>query len=231
MWSTDTSSSPSVSTTIASAVAPARSHTTERRQAESLSSHWLSLVLEELDYGVVLLNASGRVLHCNLAARRGLDEEHPLMLSGNQLRCRDAKDSTPFNDALLAAENEGRRCLLPLGEGELSSNVVVVPLNRNVTQAAVLLVLERRQLCGELATQWFALRYGLTPTETEVLKALSQGARPGSVAERQGVAISTVRTQIQSIRAKSGADSIGELLRQLAVLPPLVSALRMDKIN
>jgi hypothetical protein len=37
-----------------------------------------------------------------------------------------------------------------------------------------------------------------------------------------------VRTQIQSIRAKSGADSISELLRQLAVLPPLISALRMD---
>jgi len=37
-----------------------------------------------------------------------------------------------------------------------------------------------------------------------------------------------VRTQIQSIRAKSGADSIGELLRQLALLPPLMSALRMD---
>ena len=83
MWSTDSSSSAAAMASLASAITPSRHPGTERRQAESLSSHWLSLVLEELDYGVVLLNASGRVLHCNLAARRSLDEEHPLLLSGN----------------------------------------------------------------------------------------------------------------------------------------------------
>jgi len=35
-----------------------------------------------------------------------------------------------------------------------------------------------------------------------------------------------VRTQIGSIRAKTGAASIAELVRQVAVLPPLVGALR-----
>jgi DNA-binding CsgD family transcriptional regulator len=127
----------------------------------------------------------------------------------------------------------GRRCLLRLGDDRAEcgrSNVVVVPLNRDVSQAAVLLILERRTLCGELAAQWFALRYQLTPAETEVLKALSNGVKPTDVAARQGVAISTVRSQIQSIRAKSGADSIGELMRQLALLPPLVSSLRPPKL-
>ena len=200
----------------------------ERRHAASLTSHWMSLVLEELDYGVLLLTADGRVVHCNLAARRNLDAEHPLELVDNHVRARDAKDAPALLEALHGAQHDGRRCLLRLGEGAAKANVVVVPLNRDVTQTAVLVVLERRQLCGELAAQWFALRYGLTPTETEVLKALSAGARPGDVAAQQGVAISTVRTQIQSIRAKSGADSIGELLRQLAMLPPLMSALRME---
>ncbi|HEY4084038.1 MAG TPA: helix-turn-helix transcriptional regulator [Burkholderiaceae bacterium] len=200
----------------------------ERRRAASLSSHWMSLVLEELDYGVLLINSSGRIIHCNLAARRGLEEGHPLQISGQQLRAHSADDAERLTEALHAAESGGRRCLLRLGEGTGRANVVVVPLNRDVSQAAVLLIMERQQLCGELAAQWFALRYGLTPTETEVLKALSAGSRPSDVAERQKVAISTVRTQIQSIRAKSGADSIGELLRQLAVLPPLMSALRME---
>jgi len=200
----------------------------ERRRAASLSTHWMSLVLEELDYGVLLVNSSGRIIHCNLAARRGLETGHPLQIAGQQLRALSAEDHERLNEALHAAESGGRRCLLRLGEGAGRANVVVVPLNRDVSQAAVLLILEREQLCGELAAQWFALRYGLTPTETEVLKALSAGARPNDVAERQQVAISTVRTQIQSIRAKSGADSIGELLRQLAVLPPLMSALRME---
>ncbi|CAN5193313.1 hypothetical protein BH11PSE10_BH11PSE10_15610 [soil metagenome] len=200
----------------------------ERRRATSLSSHWLTLVLEELDYGVLLLNAAGRVLHCNLTARRCLDDNHPLNLVGQQVSARSAADEEALAAALAGAEHGGRRCLLRLGAGKRRANVVVVPLNRDVSQAAVLLVLERRHLCGELAAQWFALRHKLTPTETEVLKALSTGTRPGEVAEMQGVAISTVRSQIQSIRAKSGADSISELMRQLALLPPLMSALRMD---
>ncbi|MDT9002092.1 helix-turn-helix transcriptional regulator [Paucibacter sp. APW11] len=200
----------------------------ERRRVTSLSSHWLSLVLEELDYGVLLVNASGEVLHSNLAARHSLDPQHPLQLIGGRLRARHAKDLQPLHEALCKAEVEGRRCLLRLGGVDDCANVVVVPLNRDVDQAAVLLVLERRHLCAALAAQWFALRYGLTPAETEVLKLLAEGARPNQVAEQQGVAISTVRTQIQSIRAKSGAQSIGELQRQLAVLPPLMSALRME---
>ncbi|MBA4342374.1 MAG: LuxR family transcriptional regulator [Methylibium sp.] len=198
----------------------------ERRRAASLSSHWLALVLDELDYGLLLVDASGGLLHSNRAARQVLNEHHPLQLLGGQLRARFSQDIKPLFDALLQAERDDRRCLLRLGEGQDRANLVVVPLNRDVEQAAVLLVLERQELCGALAAQWFALRYGLTPAESEVLKGLSSGARPTSIAESQGVAISTVRTQIQSIRAKSGARSIRELLRQLAVLPPLVSALR-----
>jgi DNA-binding CsgD family transcriptional regulator len=205
----------------------------ERRQAASLSSQWMGLVLEELDHGVVLLNGSGRMLHANLAARASLDNNHPLEVVGAHLRARLLTDAVPLAEALEGAEASGRRCLLRLGDERAEcgrANVVVVPLNRDVSQAAVLLILERRTLCGELAAQWFALRYQLTPAETEVLKALSNGVKPTDVAARQGVAISTVRSQIQSIRAKSGADSIGELMRQLALLPPLVSSLRQPKV-
>lgn len=224
MWSSE----PSSATTAPELDSFIPRQSPERRTAGAHSGHWMSLVLEELDYGVLVLDASGRVLHCNLAARRGLDDEHPLHIAGKQLRAADPKDSAQLHDALRGAQRDGRRCLLRLGSGLAKANVVVVPLNRDVAQAAVLLVLERRQLCGELAAQWFALRYGLTPTETEVLKALSAGARPNDVADHQGVAISTVRTQIQSIRIKAGAASIGELLRQLAMLPPLMSTLRME---
>ncbi|MFX7800720.1 hypothetical protein ABTK24_19700, partial [Acinetobacter baumannii] len=79
-----------------------------------------------------------------------------------QLRARLLTDAVPLAEALAAAESGGRRCLLRLGDERAScgrANVVVVPLNRDVSQAAVLLILERRQLCGDLAAQWFALRY------------------------------------------------------------------------
>ncbi|MBL8315150.1 MAG: helix-turn-helix transcriptional regulator, partial [Rubrivivax sp.] len=42
----------------------------------------------------------------------------------------------------------------------------------------------------------------------------------------QGVKLSTVRTQIASVREKTGTPSIGALVRLAAGLPPMVSALR-----
>jgi hypothetical protein len=46
------------------------------------------------------------------------------------------------------------------------------------------------------------------------------------VASAHGVALSTVRSQIGSIRLKTGAASIRDLLAQVARLPPLMGRLR-----
>ena len=43
---------------------------------------------------------------------------------------------------------------------------------------------------------------------------------------RSGVRITTVRTHIVHLRAKTGAASLRELMQCLATLPPVVSALR-----
>ena len=84
----------------------------------------------------------------------------------------------------------------------------------------------KRQMCGGLSVQWFARSHGLTLAETRVLEALSEGLQPSDIAARHGVGISTIRSQIGSIRSKTRSDSIGALVRQVAVLPPLVGALR-----
>jgi len=59
----------------------------------------------------------------------------------------------------------------------------------------------------------------VTPVDTGITK-------PNGIALEQGVKLSTVRTQIGAIRDKTGADSITELLRFVAALPPMVGALR-----
>ena len=81
-------------------------------------------------------------------------------------------------------------------------------------------------MCEALSVQGFARSHGLTAAETRVLVALCEGTPPGAVAAQVGVAISTVRTQIGNIRQKTGAESIRDLVRQVAVLPPLMGVLR-----
>jgi DNA-binding CsgD family transcriptional regulator len=200
----------------------------ERRAAASQGSRWLALMLDEIDYGMLLLNDAGQVLHVNHAARAELDAEHPLQLSGRELRPLLAQDATLLNDALLAARR-GLRRLVTLGGRDSPLSVAVVPLANpgGGAQQATLLLLGKRRVCESLSVQWFARTHALTPAETRVLEKLCLGLDPREVAEENGVGLATVRTQIGSIRAKTGTESIRDLVRRVAVLPPMVSSLRV----
>lgn len=203
----------------------------ERRGGAALMARLMTLLLDEIDYGLLLLAEGSQVLHANHAARASLDAQHPLQLLGHELRARLAKDVAPLHNALHAAASRGLRRLLTVGEGEQRAGISVVPLAApgEVTQAgsaATLLVLGRREVCGSLAVHGFAREYRLSPSEEQVLAALCEGLSPNEVAERHGVKIATVRTQIANLRAKTGAESIRALVKQVAVLPPLVGTLR-----
>ena len=188
---------------------------------------WLMCMLDEVDYGMLLITGERHLAHANKAARRDLDAAHPLQLLAQELRARLAQDVAPLHTALHEATHQGRRRLLRLGEGAARCSVAVVPLPVGADGThPVLLLMGRHQVCEELSVENFARAHGLTMAETQVLKGLASGCLPQAVAQRQGVALSTVRTQIGSIRAKTGAQSIRALLAQVAQLPPMVSVLR-----
>ncbi len=191
--------------------------------------HWLAAALDELDYGIVLLFEGMRVVHINDAARVELDEAHPLMLLDRELRPKLARDVAPLHDAVSAAALRGMRRLLTLGKDDQRASVSVIPLEAaDAGPRAVLVVLGKRAVCESLSVQGFAKGYGLTGAETRVLIALCNGVPPAQVALQLGVAISTVRSQIGSLRLKTGAESIRALVGQVAVLPPVKGALRKN---
>jgi DNA-binding CsgD family transcriptional regulator len=196
-----------------------------RGVAAGLQSRILQM-LDEIDYGMILMSDDLQVLHVNKAAHRDLDEHHPLQLMGNQLGARLTADANALREALVGATERGFRKILRLGEHAERTSVAFVPLVPldHDDRHAVVLLMERRRVCPDLSVDWFARAHHLTLTESQVLKYLCTGMRPAEVAKRQGVALSTVRSQIGSIRTKTSADSIRELVHQVSVLPPLVSA-------
>jgi DNA-binding CsgD family transcriptional regulator len=203
----------------------------ERRGATGPLGACLTRMLDEIDYGMLLVTGDGQVLYLNHTARLELDSDHPLQMVGQSLRAQRPQDVAPLYDALASAQR-GLRRLLTLGEGANRSSVSVVPLPPGQGQRlddhapATLLVLGKREVCASLSVQGYARSMNLTPAETRVLERLCAGVRPTTIALEQAVAVSTIRTQIGSIRAKTGAGSISELVRQVAVLPPVVGALR-----
>jgi DNA-binding CsgD family transcriptional regulator len=201
----------------------------ERRSMTAQAWRWFAAAWDEVDYGMLLLGEDAGVLHANDLARAALDAPgHPLQLRGGTCQARHARDGAALRAALHDAMRRGLRRLVALGEGTQPVDVSVVPLGPRSPDGrpVALVVLGKRQVCSELAVQGFARSHQLTPSETRVLLALCNGARPADAARMNGVAISTVRTQIRSIRQKTGAASIPALVQRAASLPPLMGVLR-----
>jgi DNA-binding CsgD family transcriptional regulator len=202
----------------------------ERRASSRDSSPWLTHMLDEVDYGMLLVNGHGQVTYLNHAARQELDGTHPLQVCAGALGAQRQQDMAPLFEALAAAQR-GLRRLLTLGRADQRVSISVVPLPEGPTAldaggSVTLLMLGKREFCAQLSVQGYARSQNLTPAETRVLERLCNGVKPTEIAAQAGVQVSTVRTQIGSIRAKTGADSIRDLVRQVAVLPPMVGALR-----
>lgn len=214
---------------IATARTPSQFDEKESAGLRALDAHVLATLLDVVDYGILLVRADHKVACANHAARLDLDNDHPLQLSGSELTARHRQDSAPLRASIDSALRKGIQCLLTLGKHTSHSVcIAVLPINDidvgKPGQAVV--VLGKRAVCGDLSTEAFARQHGLTPAELRILKQLCAGHPALEIAKMQGVALSTVRTQISSVRDKTGSQTIGALVRSVARLPPLFNRLR-----
>lgn len=183
----------------------------------------LMRVLDEIDYGVMLVDADAQVRYANRVALQECGGERSLRLDDGRVTTRCPAD-LPHLHRALASSGQGRRSLLSVKVGDATLSLAVVPLTgAPLSTARTLLVLGKREACPTLSVEFFARAHHLTGAESAVLKGLCNGLRPVQIAADGGVAISTVRTQIGAIRAKTGSSGIRELVGRVAALPPIAS--------
>ena len=82
--------------------------------------------------------------------------------------------------------------------------------------AAVLALVSDPAWAPELPARRLQRAFGWTVAEAEVAREVASGARLSDVAERRGVGIETVRTQLKRVFRKSGVSSQAELVRLVA---------------
>jgi DNA-binding CsgD family transcriptional regulator len=196
----------------------------ERRETAKVSARTLARVLDVIDYGVLLVLDDSYVVFANHIARQELDEVHPLQVLGQEIRARRPQDVAPVRGAIADACLKGLQRMLAVGDDHTERSVVsVVPMPDlgPAGECGAMLVFARRRSCADLTADAFARHHALTPAEVRVLKQLCAGRQPMEIANAQGVALSTVRTQIGSLRDKTESPSIGALLRQVSRLPPM----------
>lgn len=205
----------------------------ERRNGPAAGlAQLMACVLDEVDYGLLMLSADGLVVHANHAARTELaSTTTSLRLADQRLVSRTPSGQRQLDGALAAARDGGLRTMLTIAAGDRERlGLSIVPLPAALTEAnaghAVLISFERSRIAETLSVDAHAREHGLTMREQQVLAALCDGLRAKDIAVRLEIGEATVRTHVNNIKAKTGCTSIVDIVAQVSRLPPMVRALR-----
>jgi DNA-binding CsgD family transcriptional regulator len=106
----------------------------------------------------------------------------------------------------------------------------VVPLKGDGSPR-IALIFSRASVCDSLMLCFFSRAHGLTPTEELVLGILCQGCSAPEIARQMKVAVSTVRSHVRSLCAKTRSSGMRELVKRVSVLPPVAASLRQEPVH
>jgi DNA-binding CsgD family transcriptional regulator len=195
----------------------------------------LTQVLEQLDHGILLLAKGRRLLYANRVAQRECARHPALRVAQGCLTGRRPGDTDQIDGALRAGER-GLRTLLTFDNEPEALPLVVMPVLAvplGVFSASAssgqpkdpcffLAMLAKRSGSESINIDLYARANGLTPSERDVLKGLSSGFAPSTLAQQLGVSIHTMRTHISHIRQKTGTPHLRGLLALVHNLPAVV---------
>ena len=210
-----------MATTLFASDIASRPHAAPERITPDPEFAWRAL--EEIDYGLILVNPEGVVQHANHLARHELARGLFLRVDHGRVSSPGPEQGEEVARGIRLAAR-GRRQMLSLRHGKDSLPVACVPLFQPYEgdSASVLLMLARRTGSKNLALSFFAREHRLSPTEEAVLRALCDGLDVHDIAVAHGVCESTLRTQVRSLRDKTDSSSIRQLVQRVAALPPVV---------
>jgi DNA-binding CsgD family transcriptional regulator/PAS domain-containing protein len=191
---------------------------------------------DQLPLGMLVLEANGRVAYCNEEASALLRDPHAVALGAcGSLVLASAATRTRLKEALARLSNPALpptpEAFLIGGnaesnEGALVLHLCALPVATTLApRGRVLAFLSRvnRPMQARIATRVLQLAFDLTPAEATVTHALREHHDPLHVALELGLAISTVRSHLKHVFAKTGTDGQRELLR---LVDCLLSAVR-----
>lgn len=185
-------------------------------------------VLDEIDYGLVVVNAQATILHSNHLARHEMGSARVLMAQGQVLMGATVEITAQIEAAIAQACRGQRRLeLFRLGERELATSFIPLSHPLETHSPQVLVTLPRQNVCDNLAVRMYARAQGLSPGEEQVLLGLCRGLSVRGIARENHVAECTVRSQIKAVREKTACTSIRHLLARINSLPPVVPVLRI----
>jgi DNA-binding NarL/FixJ family response regulator len=187
-------------------------------------AYWDGLQATKDRNAVLLLSERGTIIRCNTVAEQLVRAGVEIAASGNRLQA-----TSPAQDAQLQALIDGaiRRRQPVAGSMRLASSASLTilqsyPVNTPrrllvADEPAALIVIRRAADLDSDRERWRAL-FGFTPAECAVAHAARRGMLDDAIASMIGVRLSTVRTHLRSILAKTDTANKAELAHVLTAL-------------
>jgi DNA-binding CsgD family transcriptional regulator len=198
----------------------------EFKQGEAAS---LAQAFDGLRAGVILVDATGRVVHANAAAHGMLSEGRVLRVASGRLFSGDARTDAEMR-TIFAASAQGdavagsKGIPLPANANAADPYVAhVLPLASgerrraaSVGQATAAVFVHKAALEASSLPQVVADAFKLTMTELRVLFAIVEVGGVPEVAQVLGIAPTTVRTHLRRVFEKTGTARQADLVKLVA---------------
>jgi DNA-binding CsgD family transcriptional regulator len=188
--------------------------------------------LDHLAFGVILLDAGGKVLFLNRSAEAIVAATDGLTLREGMLSAATSTETRALGKLVAEAAASGAGAgaspggAMALSRPSMSRPLPVLvaplrgrqPLLADRRPAAAVFVTDPER-CASVPGRRLVELFGLTPAEAQLAVALLAGKRLGRIAADRGVQLPTVRNQLRAVLSKTGTGRQADLVRLLASLP------------
>lgn len=201
----------------------------------SLTSNALTGTLDAIAVGIILVDGDGSVVHANRTAHRMFEAGEPVRAVGGCLQAADAETTARLREVIArATEHEagiaaaGIGMALSAGDDAIAT-AHILPLaagdvrTRLFPRAVAGVFVSTNAPPAVGALDAVAEAYHLTPSEARLLGRLILGEGTTEAAAALDIAVSTAKTHIARLLAKTGSRRQTDLLALVNRLTPAVS--------
>jgi DNA-binding CsgD family transcriptional regulator len=183
--------------------------------------------LDQLAFGLVIIDEHGYIVRVNETAQKLLERSTLLSISDNRLRG-PSPDKNVVNGSRVEAILEGLRQshaperiqflrLIDASAGEflqlLFKPIATPAVLHSASRCGVAVYLNDEVRNRDIYLGRFGQLYGLSPAEVVLLEELLQGSSITIAADKLGISENTARTQLRSVFSKTNVHRQAELIR------------------
>ena len=201
-----------------------------RQQAHGPPRRMTAATLDAFTFGVVVCDAQGRIMLANAAAEDLARVTRAITLGAPRkgIATPIPSESRRLGALIADAANGGSGGVMRLTGADSTALIALVTAlprgfapGRESTQPLALVTLRSTANALSLSATMLRALFGLSPTQAEIALAIFAGNAPERIARDRNIAISTLRTHLAEIFVRTGAENQRDLVRLLAMLPPV----------